>query len=432
MSGQNHLTSFHLSDEGGLQHYPLLFNSNLHVSVLMKIEESFGQLLELNPSIIGTRAVALLEEISTEEAICAIEEFCNRYRWASHKIHRSISGYFRGVCKKYWKQNREQHKANLMRAMKMAAANGDEAAVEAQKATIIDQVVDILFTKASGLSKDLVCQQKRKVLLKFDYIDAIEALYEFCNAAMYREHKIRSMHAYLANIIKRRENNPNSVTKLRHIQKRKANNRIKRIRALKQDSGRADPVDECRSILNRLKVSNPETPPPQIDIPSFRYEDSRQLSGMSMGSTPHERLLLGDGIGSGSNSCRSSSMDQQLNGNQAAEESSPHGSALSFGSNGGHAHVNNVGHAHVNNVGPAAYIYRQRFVDVNPQPARRAVAASFQDTYPAVQPNSPEEILMADQFGYQLARTPSPPPAMNANSKGTGEPYYWGPAETAY
>lgn len=417
MSGQSNLASFHhLSGEGGLRHYPLLFNSNLHVSVLMKIEESFGQLQELNPSIIGTRAVSLLEEISTEEAICAIEEFCNRYRWAAHKIHRSISGYFRGVCKKYWKQNREQHKANLMRAMKMAAVNGDEATIEAQKANIIDQVVDILFTKASGLSKDLVCQQKRKVLLKFDYHDSIEALYEFCNAAMYREHKIRSMPAYLANIIKRRENNPQSITKMKHMQKKRANNRIKRIRALKQEH-RADPVDECRSILNRLKVS--ETPP-QIDIPNFRYEDSHhnQLSGMSMGSTPADRQLghLGDEV-SGTISCRStSSMDQPINANHG-DSGSPHGSNISFGSNGGHAQVNTLG--------PAAYIYRQQFVEANPmQPAR-----NFQDTYPAVPLPSPEEVMMQDQFGYQLARTPSPAP-MTANSP-TGE-HYWAPNDEGY
>merc|ERR1719410_273750 len=104
------------------------------MSVLVKIEERFADLPELSPSVIGTRAVALLEEISSEEAICAIEEFCNRYRWAAHKIHRSISGYFRGVCKKYWKQNREQHKVNLMRAMKLTSASGGEARIEAQKA----------------------------------------------------------------------------------------------------------------------------------------------------------------------------------------------------------------------------------------------------------------------------------------------------------
>merc|ERR1719229_1336725 len=214
-----------------------------------------------------------------------------------------------------------------MRTMKIRAAKRieDEAGMEIQKANIIDSVVNILFTKASGLSKDLVDAQKRKMLLKFDYIDAIEALYEFCNAAMYREHKIRSMHAYLSNIIKRRENNPSSVSKMRHIQKRKANNRIKRIRALKQDSLRS-PVDECRSILNRLSVSEA---PPQIDIPSYHSQDSRasvgspehrghcnmsmgstSLGSMSMGSTPADRLTHLDGSGS----CRSSSsMDQPPN-----------------------------------------------------------------------------------------------------------------------
>merc|ERR1719233_1790997 len=70
---------------------------------------------------------------------------------------------------------------------------------------IIDATVDLLFTKASGLSKELVDGSKRNMLLKFSSSDAIEALYEFCNAAMYREHKIRNMNAYLHNIIKRRE-----------------------------------------------------------------------------------------------------------------------------------------------------------------------------------------------------------------------------------
>merc|ERR1719187_395874 len=147
--------------------------------------------------IIQARSVALLEEISAEEAIRAVEEFCTRYRWASHKIHRSVSGYFRGVCKKYWKLNREAKKHELKQQCEDASRD--------KKSKIIDATIDILFTKASELCKDLVDAQKRNLLLRFDCSDAIEALYEFCNAAMYREHKIRNMNAYLLNIIKRRE-----------------------------------------------------------------------------------------------------------------------------------------------------------------------------------------------------------------------------------
>jgi len=177
--------------------WPLLLKSSLDISVLMNIESNFASFPGLSCGIIQARSVALLEEISAEEAIRAVEEFCTRYRWASHKIHRSVSGYFRGVCKKYWKLNREAKKHELKQQC--------EDASRERKSKIIDATVDILFTKASELCKDLVDAQKRSLLLQFDCSDAIEALYEFCNAAMYREHKIRSMHAYLLNIIKRRE-----------------------------------------------------------------------------------------------------------------------------------------------------------------------------------------------------------------------------------
>jgi len=177
--------------------WPLLLKSSLDIAVLMNIESNFASFPGLSCGIIQARSVALLEEISPCEAIRAVEEFCTRYRWASHKIHRSVSGYFRGVCKKYWKLNREARKQELKQHC--------EDASQERKLKIIDATVDILFTKASELCKDLVDAQKRSLLLKFDCSDAIEALYEFCNAAMYREHKIRSMHAYLLNIIKRRE-----------------------------------------------------------------------------------------------------------------------------------------------------------------------------------------------------------------------------------
>lgn len=179
--------------------YPLLVKSSLPTSVLMSIESNFATLNGLSCNIIQERSVSLLEELSVKEAICAIDEFCNRYRWASHKIHRSISGYFRGVCKKYWKSNREAHKA------KLKTKCSSEIETTESKLMIIDATVDLLFTKASGLSKELVDGPKRNMLLKFNSSDAIEALYEFCNAAMYREHKIRNMNAYLLNIIKRRE-----------------------------------------------------------------------------------------------------------------------------------------------------------------------------------------------------------------------------------
>jgi len=177
--------------------WPLLLKSSLDISVLMNIESNFASFPGLSCGIIQARSVALLEEISADEAIRAVEEFCTRYRWASHKIHRSVSGYFRGVCKKYWKLNREARKQELKQQCENASRE--------RKSKIIDATIDILFTKASELCKDLVDAQKRSLLLKFNCIDAIEALYEFCNAAMYREHKIRSMHAYLLNIIKRRE-----------------------------------------------------------------------------------------------------------------------------------------------------------------------------------------------------------------------------------
>jgi len=81
--------------------YPLLIKSSLDTTVLMNIESNLATFPELSCGIIKARSVALLEEISSEEAIHAVEEFCTRYRWAAHKIYLSVSGYFRGVCKKY-------------------------------------------------------------------------------------------------------------------------------------------------------------------------------------------------------------------------------------------------------------------------------------------------------------------------------------------
>jgi len=179
--------------------WPLLIKSSLETTVLMNIESNLVIFPELSCGIIKERSVALLEEISSIEAIQAVEEFCTRYKWASHKIYLSVSGYFRGVCKRYWKRNREQKIEELKRHC------GDDS-LEG-KSTIIDATIDILFTKATELCKDLIDSQKRGLLLKLDSVDAIEALWEFCNAAMYREHKIRSMHAYLLNIIQKRGNN---------------------------------------------------------------------------------------------------------------------------------------------------------------------------------------------------------------------------------
>jgi len=231
--------------------WPLLLQSSLDVTVLMNIGSNFSSFPGLSCEIIQARSIALLEEISAEEAIRAVEEFCTRYRLASHKIHRSVSGYFRGVCKKYWKLNREARKRELKQQC--------EDASRERRSKIIDATVDILFTKASELRKDLVDAQKRTLLLQFDCSDAIEALYEFCNAAMYREHKIRSMHAYLLNIIKRREtpagnrmSKSNNISQKSH--RRQNSGKPYRERTRAQSSISQSPENDLLLALKTLKL----------------------------------------------------------------------------------------------------------------------------------------------------------------------------------
>jgi len=253
--------------------WPLLIKSSLDTTVLMNIESNFASFPGLSCGIIQTRSVALLEEISSEEAIRAVEEFCSRYRWASHKIHRSVAGYFRGVCKKYWKLNREAKKQELMLQCEDASMD--------KKAKIIDATIDILFTKASELCKDLVDSQKRRLLLKFNCTDAIEALYEFCNAAMYREHKIRSMHAYLLNIIKRRDNPAGNRSSKSNYISQKAHYRTISAKSSREQT--REPSSISQSPQNDIQISGEEqaggivnavsTPTAEdikVDVPSYK------------------------------------------------------------------------------------------------------------------------------------------------------------------
>jgi len=267
--------------------WPLLLKSSLDISVLMNIESNFASFPGLSCGIIQARSVALLEEISPEEAIRAVEEFCTRYRWASHKIHRSVSGYFRGVCKKYWKLNREARKQELKQQC--------EDASRERKSKIIDATVDILFTKASELCKDLVDSQKRSLLLKFDCSDAIEALYEFCNAAMYREHKIRSMHAYLLNIIKRRETPAGSRMSKSNYFPHKGHHRpnsakSSRERTREQSSISQSPENDLLLSADEIEVVSNLSPPVgqdmRVDTHSYKSVDHHQKPDLRSLNTP--------------------------------------------------------------------------------------------------------------------------------------------------
>lgn len=172
--------------------------ARLPTQVRRALENGIERLHNIDLSIVEERSLLLLLEIENpQDSIDAIEEFCGRYAWASHKIHKSVSGYFRGVCKKYWRRQALNKKENIMRSYRMART-------PEEKNKLIDEVVGVLFTTASKLHKNVIDDHKRKILHKLPVKTIVEALYEYSTAAMYRDHKIRNANAYLLNIINRR------------------------------------------------------------------------------------------------------------------------------------------------------------------------------------------------------------------------------------
>lgn len=102
----------HDSNRSFLSGNDAIQNSQLSASVKTLMHRLFVKDNELDKSFIEEPSIRLLEEISEEEQHEAINEFVDRYRKAKHKIKKSKPGYFRGVCQKYWKQNREKKNGN--------------------------------------------------------------------------------------------------------------------------------------------------------------------------------------------------------------------------------------------------------------------------------------------------------------------------------
>ena len=102
----------HMNSNCGL---PALSASSLEQDVLQLIRELFATDHDLDLSYIELPSIRLLEEITSLEQKAAIREFVERFKKAKHKIKKSRPGYFRGVCQKYWKQNRERKKCDLLR-----------------------------------------------------------------------------------------------------------------------------------------------------------------------------------------------------------------------------------------------------------------------------------------------------------------------------
>ena len=91
-----------------------LNESKLSINVKELIIELFKQDIDLKLTYIEDPSIRLLEEISEPEQKAAVKEFVERFKKAKHKIKKSRPGYFRGVCQKYWKQNRERQKQELL------------------------------------------------------------------------------------------------------------------------------------------------------------------------------------------------------------------------------------------------------------------------------------------------------------------------------
>jgi len=183
---------------------PALKASSLDREVVDLTVELFQTDHDLELSYIEPPSIRLLEEISTVEQKAAIREFVERFKKAKHKIKKSRPGYFRGVCQKYWKQNRERKKCELLRRANMDKANDKvPRGHRGRISKLIAEAIELLFTPASGLETTIIDESIDRRLTQLSDQQGIQALYEFCSAVMYRQERIRNMNAYLMNIITR-------------------------------------------------------------------------------------------------------------------------------------------------------------------------------------------------------------------------------------
>jgi len=183
----------------GLQ---MLKQSSLDREVITLTVEQFQSDPDLELSYIEPPSLRLLQEISTLEQKAAVREFVERFKKAKHKIKKSRPGYFRGVCQKYWKQNRERKKCELLRRANVEAKKGYRKE-RGRISPLIAEAIELLFTPASGLETKIIDESIERRLTQLSDQQGIQALYEFCSAVMYRQERIRNMNAYLMNIITR-------------------------------------------------------------------------------------------------------------------------------------------------------------------------------------------------------------------------------------
>eukprot|EP00484_Ammonia_sp_Unknown_P028865 CAMPEP_0197048018 /NCGR_PEP_ID=MMETSP1384-20130603/23428_1 /TAXON_ID=29189 /ORGANISM="Ammonia sp." /LENGTH=411 /DNA_ID=CAMNT_0042480061 /DNA_START=412 /DNA_END=1647 /DNA_ORIENTATION=- len=181
-----------------------LQESKLRGDVMQLIHEQFATDHDLQLNYIEPPSIRLLEEISIAEQKEAIREFVERFKKAKHKIKKSRPGYFRGVCQKYWKQNRERKKCDLLRRANMDA-NNDKLFRNNHRGAglskLIAEAIELLFTPASGLETSIIDKSIERRLTQLSDQQGIQALYEFCSAVMNHQERIRNMNAYLMNII---------------------------------------------------------------------------------------------------------------------------------------------------------------------------------------------------------------------------------------
>ena len=137
---------------------PALKASRLDRDVVDMTIELFQQDHDLELSYIEPPSIRLLEEISAVEQKAAIREFVERFKKAKHKIKKSRPGYFRGVCQKYWKQNRERKKCELLRRANMDTVNekGYGRNNRGRISKLIAEAIELLFTPASGLETTII------------------------------------------------------------------------------------------------------------------------------------------------------------------------------------------------------------------------------------------------------------------------------------
>ena len=132
--------------------------SSLHREVVLFTVDLFQQDGDLELSYIEPESIRLLEEVSLTEQKAAILEYVERFKKAKHKITRSRRGYFRGVCQKYWEQNRERKIGELLQRANTESLNDKGSARNNKRSLspLITEAIELLFTPASGLDRSTI------------------------------------------------------------------------------------------------------------------------------------------------------------------------------------------------------------------------------------------------------------------------------------